>query len=163
MKGVQDKRHRKKQVLAPFPGCLGRVINMFDLSNGVVATKMLTEKAHRDGTSFSYSTLFPPCHRHFAKKKKLAPLAGFLLHAMHGMKDLMQCSMRFAVSPPGKDRSNTFKMAINPPVQAMLTEKAAHRDGTCFSYAFSSMSSSFCKKKKILLPWLCFFSMSCTV
>ncbi|GJM87344.1 hypothetical protein PR202_ga03288 [Eleusine coracana subsp. coracana] len=73
MKGVQDnKRHKKKQdlqVLAPFPGCLGRVINMFDLSNGVVATKMLTEKAHRD------------------------------------------------VSPAGKDRSNTFKMATNPPAQ----------------------------------------------
>lgn len=42
---------------------------MFDLSNGVVATKMLTDKAHRD------------------------------------------------VSPAGRDRSNTFKMAINPPVQ----------------------------------------------
>ncbi|KAL6911242.1 hypothetical protein ACP4OV_000047 [Aristida adscensionis] len=49
MKGVQDKRHKEDlQVLAPFPGCLGRVINMLDLSNGVVATKMLTEKAHRD-------------------------------------------------------------------------------------------------------------------
>ncbi|XP_062221559.1 uncharacterized protein LOC133920929 [Phragmites australis] len=72
MKGVQDKRHKKKQevqVLAPFPGCLGRVINMFDLSSGVVATKMLTEKAHRD------------------------------------------------VSLAGKERSNTFKMAINPPAQ----------------------------------------------
>ncbi|CAN6273976.1 unnamed protein product [Urochloa humidicola] len=72
MKGVQDRRHKRKQdlqVLAPFPGCLGRMINMFDLSNGVVATKMLTEKAHRD------------------------------------------------VSPAGRDRSNTFKMAINPPAQ----------------------------------------------
>ncbi|CAN6232936.1 unnamed protein product [Urochloa humidicola] len=72
MKGVQDRRHKRKQdlqVLAPFPGCLGRTINMFDLSNGVVATKMLTEKAHRD------------------------------------------------VSPAGRDRSNTFKMAINPPAQ----------------------------------------------
>lgn len=72
MKGAQDTRHRKKldlQVLAPFPGCLGRMIDMFDLSNGVVATKMLTEKAHRD------------------------------------------------VSPAGKDRSNTFKMAIIPPAQ----------------------------------------------
>jgi hypothetical protein len=66
MKGVQDKRHRKKQVLAPFPGCLGRVINMFDLSNGVVATKMLTEKAHRDGTCFSYA--FPSMSSSFCKK-----------------------------------------------------------------------------------------------
>uniref|UniRef100_A0A0E0GEU1 DUF4378 domain-containing protein n=1 Tax=Oryza nivara TaxID=4536 RepID=A0A0E0GEU1_ORYNI len=52
MRGVQDRKQKKKQdlqVLGPFPGCLGRMINMFDLSNGVVATKMLTEKAHRDG------------------------------------------------------------------------------------------------------------------
>lgn len=51
MKGAQDRKQKKKQdlqVLAPFPGCLGRVINMFDLGNGVVATKMLTDKAHRD-------------------------------------------------------------------------------------------------------------------
>ncbi|VAI62994.1 unnamed protein product [Triticum turgidum subsp. durum] len=54
MKGAQDRKQKKKQelqVLAPFPGCLGRVINMFDLSNGVVATKMLTDKAHRDVSS----------------------------------------------------------------------------------------------------------------
>ncbi|XP_047078362.1 uncharacterized protein LOC124688770 [Lolium rigidum] len=54
MKGAhpQDRKQKNKkqdlQVIAPYPGCLGRVINMFDLSNGVVATKMLTEKAHRD-------------------------------------------------------------------------------------------------------------------
>ncbi|KAG8060731.1 hypothetical protein GUJ93_ZPchr0002g24840 [Zizania palustris] len=51
MRGLQDRKQKKKQdlqVLAPFPGCLGRMINMLDLSNGVVATKMLTEKAHRD-------------------------------------------------------------------------------------------------------------------
>ncbi|CAM0943023.1 unnamed protein product [Alopecurus aequalis] len=52
MKGAQDRKQKSKkqdlQQLAPFPGCLGRVIDMFDLGNGVVATKMLTEKAHRD-------------------------------------------------------------------------------------------------------------------
>jgi hypothetical protein len=59
MKGAhpQDRKQKSKkqdlQVLAPYPGCLGRVINMFDLSNGVVATKMLTEKAHRDGMLLS--------------------------------------------------------------------------------------------------------------
>jgi hypothetical protein len=77
---------------------------------------MLTEKAaHRDGTCFSYA--FSSMSSSFCKKKNLAPLAGFLLHVMHGMKDFKQCSMRFAVSPAGKDRNNTFKMAINPPVQ----------------------------------------------
>jgi hypothetical protein len=53
MKGAQDRKQKNKkqdlQVLSSYPGCLGRVINMFDLGNGVVATKMLTEKAHRDG------------------------------------------------------------------------------------------------------------------
>ncbi|VAI51445.1 unnamed protein product [Triticum turgidum subsp. durum] len=80
MKGAQDRKQKKKQdlqVLAPFPGCLGRVINMFDLSNGVVATKMLTDKAHRD------------------------------------------------VSPAGKDRSGSFKMASNQ-FPAQMEDK--HRD-----------------------------------
>jgi hypothetical protein len=89
MKGVQDKRHRKKQdlqVLPPFPGCLGRVINMFDLGNGVVATKMLTEKAHREGTGLSYtssSMLLPFC------KKKKSSSSGWVSSScyamMHGM------------------------------------------------------------------------------
>ncbi|KAI4983055.1 hypothetical protein ZWY2020_023547 [Hordeum vulgare] len=49
--GALERKQKKKQdlqVLPPFPGCLGRVINMFDLGNGVVATKMLADKAHRD-------------------------------------------------------------------------------------------------------------------
>jgi hypothetical protein len=126
MKGLQDKRHRKKQdlqVLPPFPGCLGRVINVFDLGNGVVATKMLTEKAHRDGTGLSYTS--SSMLLSFCKKNLFLLGLGFffmLCHdAWHGCsfstKNLMQCSMRFAVSPAGKDRSNTFKTAINPPVQ----------------------------------------------
>jgi hypothetical protein len=69
MKGVEDRRCKRKQdlqVLAPFPVCLGRMINMFDLSNGVVATKMLTDKAHRDGTYFSCPPLFfAPCCYNF--------------------------------------------------------------------------------------------------
>lgn len=118
MKGVQDnKRHKKKQdlqVLAPFPGCLGRVINMFDLSSGVVATKMLTEKAHRDGTKFSY-TFTSKLQAILFLQKFACSLA---YYAWFSTKDLIQCSMRLAVSPAGKDRSNsTFKMAINPPVQ----------------------------------------------
>lgn len=54
MKGAhpQDRKQKNKkqdlQALPPYPGYLGRVINMFDLGNGVVATKMLTEKVHRD-------------------------------------------------------------------------------------------------------------------
>lgn len=32
-----------------FPGCMGRMINMFDLSSGMYRTKLLTDRAHRDG------------------------------------------------------------------------------------------------------------------
>lgn len=100
MRGVQDRKQKKKQdlqVLGPFPGCLGRMINMFDLSNGVVATKMLTEKAHRDGMRLRL-LLFPPsCYARLVLDQAL-----------------MQCSIRLAVSPAGKDRGNAFKMAIGP-------------------------------------------------
>jgi hypothetical protein len=70
---------------------------MFDLSNGVVATKMLTEKAHRDGMRLRL-LLFPPsCYARLVLDQAL-----------------MQCSIRLAVSPAGKDRGNAFKMAIGP-------------------------------------------------
>ena len=109
MKGVQDRRHETKQdlqVLVPFPGCLGRMINMFDLSNGVVATKMLTEKAHRDGTYFSYPFLLFPGMGLYSSVRKVV---------LQRTSDAVQHT--FAVSPAGRDRSNTFKTAINPPAQ----------------------------------------------
>lgn len=41
--------NRKAQDLKkPFPGCIGRMINIFDFSAGVAGNKMLTERAHRD-------------------------------------------------------------------------------------------------------------------
>lgn len=42
-------RHPEKQV----SGCLGRMVNMFDLSNGTGGKKLLTDKPHHDGSSFS--------------------------------------------------------------------------------------------------------------
>ncbi|CAN6554155.1 unnamed protein product [Malus baccata var. baccata] len=41
-----------------FPGCLGRMVNLFDLGNGVSGNKLLTDKPHRDvlvGSSLSRS------------------------------------------------------------------------------------------------------------
>ncbi|XP_010940679.1 uncharacterized protein [Elaeis guineensis] len=37
----------------PSLGCMGRMINIFDLSTGVAGTKLLTDKAHRDGSPIS--------------------------------------------------------------------------------------------------------------
>lgn len=37
--------------LDSFPGCMGRMINMFDDGTSITRTKMATERPHRDGTS----------------------------------------------------------------------------------------------------------------
>ncbi|KAI3819643.1 hypothetical protein L1987_13485 [Smallanthus sonchifolius] len=37
----------------PISGCLGRMVNLFDLNTGVRGNKLLTEKPHHDGSSFS--------------------------------------------------------------------------------------------------------------
>ncbi|XP_050364673.1 uncharacterized protein LOC126783276 [Argentina anserina] len=39
----------------PIPGCLGRMVNLFDMSTGVSRNKLLTDKPHRDGSSLSRS------------------------------------------------------------------------------------------------------------
>ncbi|KAK6940578.1 protein of unknown function DUF3741 [Dillenia turbinata] len=39
----------------PFPGCLGRMVNLFDLSSGVPSNRLLSDKPHRDGSPLSRS------------------------------------------------------------------------------------------------------------
>ncbi|KAG9447711.1 hypothetical protein H6P81_013839 [Aristolochia fimbriata] len=41
----------------PFPGCMGRMVNLFDLNAGMSGNKLLTEKAHRDGSPHSRGRL----------------------------------------------------------------------------------------------------------
>lgn len=38
-----------------FPGCLGRMVNLFDLNGAVAGNRLLTDKSHQDG---AYSFLF---------------------------------------------------------------------------------------------------------
>ncbi|KAI7743590.1 hypothetical protein M8C21_000789 [Ambrosia artemisiifolia] len=51
MSWVQSGKNRNPE--KPIPGCLGRMVNLFDLNNGVRGNKLLTEKPHHDGSSFS--------------------------------------------------------------------------------------------------------------
>ncbi|XWS76155.1 hypothetical protein CRYUN_Cryun01aG0152100 [Craigia yunnanensis] len=50
MNGIQN---RKGQNIEKFPGCLGRMVNLFDLNTGVPGNRLLTDKLHRDGSSRS--------------------------------------------------------------------------------------------------------------
>lgn len=51
MKGIQNKKGI--DLHKPVPGCMGRMVNLFDLSDTVTDTKLLTEKPHRDGIVFT--------------------------------------------------------------------------------------------------------------
>ncbi|XAR58691.1 hypothetical protein NMG60_11014183 [Bertholletia excelsa] len=51
MNGIQNSRSRNLE--KPFPGCLGRMVNFFDLSTGVTGSRLLTDKPHRDGSRLS--------------------------------------------------------------------------------------------------------------
>lgn len=58
MKEIQRRKVRNNTE-KPFPGCLGRMVNLFDLSAGVNRNKLLTDKPHRDG---DYPLYFLPTH-----------------------------------------------------------------------------------------------------
>jgi len=47
MNGAQNRKVHN--VEKPFPGCLGRMVNLFDLTGGVNGNKLLTDRPHRDG------------------------------------------------------------------------------------------------------------------
>ncbi|KAM0938974.1 hypothetical protein DsansV1_C22g0173791 [Dioscorea sansibarensis] len=44
------QKRRQMQSQQQFPGCMGRMINMFDLSSSMYRTKLLTDGAHTDGS-----------------------------------------------------------------------------------------------------------------
>ncbi|KAL1203220.1 hypothetical protein V5N11_015448 [Cardamine amara subsp. amara] len=53
---MNELRGRKVQKIeTPIPGCLGRMVNLFDLGTAVNGNKLLTDKPHRDGSSLSRS------------------------------------------------------------------------------------------------------------
>ncbi|PWA88449.1 hypothetical protein CTI12_AA090900 [Artemisia annua] len=51
MSWIQSGKNRHPE--KPVSGCLGRMVNMFDLTNGTGGKKLLTDKPHNDGSSFS--------------------------------------------------------------------------------------------------------------
>ncbi|XP_052170857.1 uncharacterized protein LOC127787049 isoform X2 [Diospyros lotus] len=53
MNGIQNRKAADTK--KPFPGCLGRMVNLFDLSTGAPGNRLLTEKPHRDGSALSRS------------------------------------------------------------------------------------------------------------
>ncbi|KDP26434.1 hypothetical protein JCGZ_17592 [Jatropha curcas] len=53
MNGIQGRK--TQNVEKPFPGCLGRMVSLFDLANGVTGNRLLTDKPHHDGYSLSRS------------------------------------------------------------------------------------------------------------
>ncbi|CAN4093274.1 unnamed protein product [Withania somnifera] len=56
MNGFQNGKSRSHDKLSP--GCLGRMVNLFDLNSGVAGNRLLTDKPHRDGPlSRSHSDL----------------------------------------------------------------------------------------------------------
>lgn len=48
MSGFQNRKGQDLQ--KPIPGCMGRMINIFDLSSGMPRTKLLTDKPHQDAS-----------------------------------------------------------------------------------------------------------------
>jgi len=72
MSGVKNNNTRVNTDDKPFPGCLGRMVNLFDLTPATVnANKLLTDKPHRDHHGYlSFSNLpffllliFTFCHQ----------------------------------------------------------------------------------------------------
>ncbi|KAK3032178.1 hypothetical protein RJ639_035003 [Escallonia herrerae] len=53
MIGFQNEKSRNLE--NPYPGCLGRVVNLFDLGTSLAGDRLLTDKPHRDGSPLSRS------------------------------------------------------------------------------------------------------------
>lgn len=56
MSWIQNGKNRKPE--KPVSGCLGRMVNLFDLNTGVAGNKLLTDKPHHDGKVFLHFLLY---------------------------------------------------------------------------------------------------------
>lgn len=56
MNGFQNGRSHTPD--KPSPGCLGRMVNLFDLNSGVAGNRLLTDKPHCDGETLCYLFFF---------------------------------------------------------------------------------------------------------
>ncbi|KAK6780437.1 hypothetical protein RDI58_022621 [Solanum bulbocastanum] len=76
MNGLENGRSRTYD--KPSPGCLGRMVNLFDLNSGVAGNRLLTDKPHRDGSlSRSQSDLVrlpPSCEDQVEEKMVVSDL-----------------------------------------------------------------------------------------
>ncbi|KAL0284195.1 UNVERIFIED_CONTAM: hypothetical protein Sangu_2838600 [Sesamum angustifolium] len=57
--GQNDKNRNFKKT---YPGCLGRMVNLFELNVGVSTNRLLADKPHQDGAHFFYSICSIFCH-----------------------------------------------------------------------------------------------------
>lgn len=76
MNGFQNGRSHTHD--KPSPGCLGRMVNLFDLNSGVTGNRLLTDKPHRDGSlSRSQSDLvrLQPSSEDQVEEKMVRPLS----------------------------------------------------------------------------------------
>ncbi|KAK2648853.1 hypothetical protein Ddye_016342 [Dipteronia dyeriana] len=55
MNGIQSRKAQNINVDKQFPGCLGRMVNLFDMSTSVSGNRLLMDKPHYDGASLSRS------------------------------------------------------------------------------------------------------------
>lgn len=56
MNGIQGNKAQNME--KQFPGCLGRMVNLLDLSNGASGNRLLTDKLHGDDVFFVFLSYF---------------------------------------------------------------------------------------------------------
>ncbi|XP_038974783.1 uncharacterized protein LOC120106018 isoform X1 [Phoenix dactylifera] len=94
---VQDRQK-------PFPGCMGRMINMFDLNAGMAGANLLTDKAHRDGS---------PVHRNQSDVKKAMDSTGVYV-------DDKQTALQIASN---LSKSSSSKRPGGTPVKMLMAQE----------------------------------------
>lgn len=58
MNGIQSTKAQNINVDKHVVGCLGRMVNLFDLSAGIPGNRLLTDKPHRDGDFLFHEYIF---------------------------------------------------------------------------------------------------------
>ncbi|XP_031122250.1 uncharacterized protein LOC116025234 [Ipomoea triloba] len=152
MNGIQKGKTRNLK--EPFPGCLGRMVNLFDLNIGVPGNKLLTENPYQDGfppRNQSDMASMPPLKDQIADKVIVSKLSGTISNRKSNgtpMKMLIAQEMSRAIDSKHNPPSVVAKlMGLDPlpPQQADSSEQRNYAGGIAGVHADSQLS--YCSKR----------------
>ncbi|CAN6485865.1 unnamed protein product [Victoria cruziana] len=142
----QFQRNKTNSSQKSYPGCMGIMVNLFDLNFGVSGNKLLTEKPHREGLDFPTSQMQLPKNasypdEEYAEEKPVTYEAKTCSEKTSNgtpMKMLLAQEMSKEIDPKGRPPSVVARLMGLDAIPAYEPFASSRQSNKCGSYTQST-------------------------